>query len=76
MQMTDELKVRGVRSHGFGQLAKAAMLDSDLSLESRAILAYLPPIRAAETLPPSREETKYLPTSALTRIHIISISKP
>ena len=40
MQMTDELRVRGVRSRGFGQLAKAAMLDSDLSLESRAILAY------------------------------------
>ena len=37
---TDELRVSGIRSGGFGQLPKAVMLDPDLSAESKAIYAY------------------------------------
>ena len=38
--MPDELIVSGVRSHGYGQLPKIVMLDSDLTIEAKGIYAY------------------------------------
>ena len=38
--LPDELRVKGVLSKGYGQLAKIVMLDPLLTLESKAIYAY------------------------------------
>ena len=39
-QSGDEIRLKGVRAKGYGQIAKMAMLDPDLSIEAKAILAY------------------------------------
>jgi len=39
-KFSDELRVSGIRSGGYGQLPKIVMLDPDLSAESKAIYAY------------------------------------
>ena len=39
-ELCDEIRMKGIRAKGYGQVAKMAMLDPDLSIEAKGILAY------------------------------------
>lgn len=37
---SDEIRIKGIRAHGYGQIAKLAVLDPALTIEAKAILGY------------------------------------
>ena len=66
-ERSDEIRFFGIMSRGYGQLAKAVMLDPDLTIEAKAIYAYFVSFTGAGTHSafPSRDKI----------IHDLHISK-